>query len=132
MTDAPTVTGPGHTPEADPYWQGLQEGRIRLPWCARCEAFVWTPRTRCSTCLDPVPEWRDASTTGVVHSVTLIHRGQGIWADEAPYALAYVDLTEGPTIIANLTVGADAPQIGDVVRLLGAGPAGGALFGPVD
>jgi uncharacterized OB-fold protein len=61
-------------------------------------------------------EWVDASGRGTVYSFTVNQRGQGPWAEHAPYVIAYVQLDEGPRVLTNI-VGADPDQIrvGDAV-----------------
>ena len=58
---------------------------------------------------------------GVVWSSTLVHIPVGRW--KPPYALAYVDLDDGPRVIAHL----DRPQVlqcGSRVRIVGADEGG--------
>ena len=52
--------------------------------------------------------------------------------DRAPgYALAYVDLDDGPRVLAHLAPDVTLPQVGDAVRLTGTTDAGDLLASPV-
>ena len=56
---------------------------------------------------------------GTIWTLTVAHRpGHPAWASEAPYAIAIVELDEGPRILANIV--GDRPaelHIGDRVRV---------------
>jgi uncharacterized OB-fold protein len=62
-------------------------------------------------------EWVQAVGTGTVYSVTIAHRGAGDWASHTPFAIAYVELDEGPRVLTNI-VGSDpaAIRVGDRVE----------------
>jgi uncharacterized OB-fold protein len=42
------------------------------------------------------------SGRGTVYASTVIRKAMGPWAPAAPYAVAYVELEEGPRILANV------------------------------
>ena len=74
------------------------------PWCPACQSL----------------EQEDVAfgPRGVVWSSTIVHIPVGDW--RPPYALAYVDLDDGPRVLAHL----DAPEIlapGTPVRVIGGG-----------
>jgi uncharacterized OB-fold protein len=47
------------------------------------------------------------SGRGTVYANTVVHKAMGPWAAAAPYVVAYVELDEGPRILANVV--ADDP-----------------------
>jgi hypothetical protein len=58
------------------------------------------------------------SGLGVIYSFTVVRRGAGPYRDVAPYALAYVELAEGPRIMTNIvTPDPAALVIGQGVRV---------------
>ena len=97
----PAVT-PVIQPEEVPFWDGLAVGELRVPWCQRCDTHVWRLRSHCTTCYVPVTQWRTLPGTGEIYSFSIIHRAEGVFADMPPYALAWVSLDDGPTILANV------------------------------
>lgn len=105
--------------EARPFFEGLREGEVRLPWCDACDSGIWPPRTRCPRCYRAAGEHRALSGRGTVHTFSVVHRGEGEFAGRDPYVYAYVELDEGVTIPANV-VGPGALQVavGDRVRLV--------------
>jgi hypothetical protein len=87
---------PSPTPETQPYWDGLNEGRLRLQRCADCGKVRHYPRPVCDACYSMNVDWIDASGHGTVHSWTITHHAfhPGFKGD-LPYTLLTVDLDEG-------------------------------------
>jgi uncharacterized protein len=96
--------------EAKPYWDAAAEGRLVLPRCTECGTVIWYPRGFCPSCASFDVEWIELPGTGAVYSFSIARRGQGAYAEAAPYVLAYVelDLPEGaveqvgPRVITNV------------------------------
>jgi uncharacterized protein len=86
------------------HFDGLEAGKLLLPRCERCGTVIWYPRHFCPACGALEVTWFEACGRGTVHSFTVIHRGQGDYAEAAPYVLAYVELEEGPRVMTNLLV----------------------------
>jgi uncharacterized protein len=87
---------PSPTPETQPYWDGLREGKLRLQCCADCGKVRHYPRPVCDACWSMKVAWVDASGHGAVHSWTVTHYAfhPGFKGD-LPYILLTVDLPEG-------------------------------------
>ncbi|KAA9164373.1 hypothetical protein FPZ12_007195 [Amycolatopsis acidicola] len=86
---------------AAPYWSGLATGRLLLPFCEAGHYF-WVPRPFCPRHPESDVGYRPGTGQGTVYSFTIVHRGEGAYAAAAPYALAYVELDEGPRVMAHL------------------------------
>ena len=125
------ATDPQSQPEEEPFYQGLLVGEVRVPWCTRCGCHVWRPKSHCTTCYRPVSEWRTLPGTGEVHSYCVIHKGEGAFAELAPYVLAWVQLDDGPMILANVAGPPDDARIGVRLRLVMPGSTDGRRRGPV-
>lgn len=105
-------------PEDRPFFEGLEHGELRLPWCATCNGGVWPPRARCPRCYDPVAGQRILSGRGTIYSFSVVHRGEGPMAGREPYLYAYISLDDGPTIPANIVCADPAlVRIGAAARL---------------
>jgi uncharacterized protein len=102
---------PSPTPETQPYWDGLREGRLRLQRCADCGKIRHYPRPMCDACWSMNADWVDASGRGTVHSWTITHYAfhPGFKGD-LPYILLTVDLAEGVRMNAQAR-GIDASQL---------------------
>lgn len=76
------------------------KGGVTYQQCSACGHMQQFARNFCVACLRPDPEWRDA-TEGTVVAVTTMHRAPTPeWKARLPYAIALMDLTGGPRIMA--------------------------------
>jgi len=100
-------------PASAPFLEGLQNSVIRYQACTACGAAQTLARYACRSCGSTELQWRTARGAGRVYSVTTVARAP---SDEfrplAPYALAIVELDEGPRLMGHATLDA---RIGDRV-----------------
>ncbi|MBB5215567.1 Zn-ribbon domain-containing OB-fold protein [Parapusillimonas granuli] len=83
---------------SEPFWTGVNEGRIRLQRCLNesCGRVIFYPRVCCPFCHGSELEWTDAAGDGKVISHTTIHRAHHDgFNGELPYVFAAVELAEG-------------------------------------
>lgn len=85
-----------HHPETLPFWSALGEGRFTVKGCTACGRAHWYPRAICPFCDSTETEWRDASGRGTIYSYTIMRLAKPV------YAIAYVTLDEGPTMMTNI------------------------------
>jgi uncharacterized OB-fold protein len=98
-------------PESQPFFEAAREGRLLLKLCADCNRVHYYPRAVCPFCASPRTEWIDAAGRGVIYSYSVMRRA------DKPYAIAYVTLDEGVTVLTNLVdCDFDRLRIGDPVR----------------
>ncbi len=106
------ILSPVSNPETLPFWQAAKEGRLALRFCRACERYHHYPRQLCPFCISDDVEWRSASGGGRIHAHTVMRRAP------VPYAVAYVELDEGPLMLTNIVrCDLDALRIGDRVQL---------------
>jgi len=89
-------------PGIDPYWEAASEGRLVLPRCAEDGVFIWPPRPFCPRHMTSEVGWTEVAGEGAIYSYTVVHRGEGAFGASSPYAVAYVEIDEGPRILTNL------------------------------
>src|SRR5690554_2665596 len=77
------------------YFQRAREGVLAIKVCKHCGKPHWYPRALCPFCMGDT-EWRDASGQGTIYGVSVTRR-----AGPEPYAIAYVTLDEGVTMLTN-------------------------------
>jgi uncharacterized protein len=97
-------------PESAEFWAATKRGELLLSRCPACGLIIWYPRAICPDCHAYPTEWIKAAGTGTVYTFTVIRRGAGLFADAAPFVVAYVELTEGPRMLTNI-VGCDPGQV---------------------
>ncbi len=97
----------------EPYWAAARDGVLKLRRCTTCHKPHWYPRPVCPFCLGDT-EWIDAQGTGEIYSVSVTRR-----AGPVPYALAFVRLDEGVTMMSNIVdCDLDRVHIGQRVKLV--------------
>jgi uncharacterized OB-fold protein len=96
-----------------PYWNAAKEGVLKIKRCVVCAKPHFYPRALCPFCLGDT-EWIDCAGKGEIYSVSVTRR-----AGPIPYAIAYVRLDEGVTMLTNIVdCDLDALRIGDRVKLV--------------
>ena len=112
-SSAPTIPAPQPTPEVQPFWDAAAQGRLLIKRCAACGKLHHYPRAICPFCLSDATEWREASGRGTIYSYSVMRRVP------APYAIAYVTLEEGVTMMTNIVdCDLNAILIGQTVRVV--------------
>ena len=101
-----------------PYWEGLNEGELRLQHCRSCGAYQFPPESFCYACPSRDVEWKRIDGGGAIYSFIIVRqRYLPAFGDLIPYNVAIVALDEGPRVIANLLdVDNEAIEIGMRVR----------------
>jgi uncharacterized OB-fold protein len=93
---------PVPTPETQQFWDGAAAGELRIQRCADCGTPFFYPRTSCPFCASANIEWFTTSGRATLYSYTITHRAAPGFEDDAPYAIAVVQLAEGPRMMANI------------------------------
>lgn len=123
------LTAPVEYPEHAALWQAAREGRLLVRRCNACKSAHWYPRPVCPLCGSNDTDWLESTGRGAIYSVTVTQRGVPV-----PYAIAYVTLDEGPTLLTNIVdCDLDALAIGQRVKLVFKPTEGGApvpMFAP--
>ena len=99
MTGKPV---PVPTPETQPFWDGCAAGELRIQRCADCALPYFYPRPVCPACGSTRVEWFTASGRATLYSYVINHRPARGFEDDAPYAIAVVELAEGPRMMTNI------------------------------
>ena len=103
---------PVPTPETQPYWDGCAAGELRLQRCTHCDTFYFPPRPFCPDCLSDEVVWKPLSGRATLHTYVINHRAAPGF--EAPYAIAVVQLEEGPRLMSNIV---GVPQTPEALEL---------------
>lgn len=107
------IPAPVKNPETAQFWQAAKEGKLLLRRCLQCEQSHFYPRNICPFCGSDSTAWQDASGLGEIYSYSVMRRVP------EPYAIAYITLDEGPTIMSNMVqCDFDALAIGQKVELV--------------
>lgn len=103
------------------FWQATKDGAFKYQQCDSCDTVVFYPRRHCTGCTSGNLSWKTASGKGTVYTYSIVRQSyHPFFRNLVPYAVAWVDLEEGPRILTNIT-GVDDPltqvKIGQAVEL---------------
>ena len=99
---------PQPTPETQHFWDGTKQGELRLQRCKDCGHIYFPPRPLCPACSSRNVEVFVASGKGKLLSYVINHRPHPSF--DSPYAIALVELDEGPTLMSNIVDCAQTPD----------------------
>ncbi len=102
------------TPETQPYFDGSARGVLMLKYCDACQRHHHYPRALCPFCFSGRTRWTEASGRGTIYTFSVLRLGT-----PTPFALAYVQLAEGPRMMTNIVdCDLDSLAVGTPVRLV--------------
>ena len=81
-------------PETKPYFEGAAAGKFMLRRCTSCKKVHHYPRQLCPFCFGDC-DWEEASGKGKIYTLSVMERAN------PPYAIGYVTLPEGPSVLTN-------------------------------
>ncbi|NKC10984.1 MAG: DNA-binding protein [Gammaproteobacteria bacterium] len=91
---------PVPTPETQHFWDGTKEGELRLQRCGSCSHIYFPPRPFCPECGSRAVCVFAASGKGTLYSYIINHLPTPGF--EPPFAVAVVELEEGPRMMSNI------------------------------
>lgn len=117
------IPSPPVNPESKPFFDAAREGKLLLKTCLSCSQLHYYPRVLCPLCGSNRTQWVPAKGAGKVYSYSVMRRVA------EPYAIAYVTLEEGITVLTNLVdCNFDGLRIDDPVRLVFKPAEGGEMI----
>jgi len=103
---------PQPTPETKHFWDGCKDGALRLQRCRACGQTYFPPRPFCASCGSRKVSVFKASGKAILWSYVIHHRP--VPGFTPPYAIAVVQLAEGPRMMTNII---DCPQTPEALVL---------------
>ena len=101
---------PQPTPETQDFWDGAKAGELRLQRCNDCANVYFPPRPFCPACASRSVSSFAVSGRGRLYSYVINHRPAPGFEADAPYAVAVVELDEGPRMMTNITGVEQTPE----------------------
>jgi uncharacterized OB-fold protein len=112
-TGAGARRAPVPDPESTPYWDALAEHRLVLQRCVACARHRFPPMPACPWCGSRDAVLAPSTGSGAVYSWVTVHRPfDPAFADDVPYVVAAVELTERCRVFACLDAAPDSVHIG--------------------
>lgn len=89
--------------DSQPFWDAARRGEFLLQHCDDCGAVRFPPAVICPECSSLAASWKPVSGRGKVWSYVVFHRAyHPAFKEELPYAVACVELAEGPRLLTNV------------------------------
>lgn len=103
--------------ENRPFWAAAARGELSMQRCLACGHIRFPIQALCPRCLGRDFEWTVLSGRAEILAKTVYHRAfHPAYADDVPYNLVLVQLTEGPRMFGNIVgAGAGEATVGDQV-----------------
>jgi uncharacterized protein len=99
---------PAPTPETRHFWEGTKDGELRLQRCDDCRHTYFPPRPFCPKCASRQVSVIKAAGAAKLHSYVIHHRPAPGFTP--PYAIAVVELAEGPRMMTNIVGCPQTPE----------------------
>ena len=107
------IPAPKPNPETTAYWEAAAQGKLLIKHCRNCDRLHFYPRTLCPFCFSDRTEWQEAKGRGTIYTYTVMRR------EKVPYAIGYVTLDEGVTMMTNIVdCPFDAIKVGQAVKVV--------------
>jgi len=90
---------------SSPFWEGAQNGEVRIQQCRDCGNKMYPPRVYCTHCLSANIDWIKCSGKGILYAYSTIYEEPPPRVAKflsSPYTLALVDLEEGVRMLTNI------------------------------
>jgi uncharacterized OB-fold protein len=89
-------------------WDATKDKQLRYQRCGDCGTIVFYPRAHCTGCLGTNLTWHTASGRGTVYTFSVVRKAEHpFFRGRVPYAVAWIDLDEGPRLLSNVVGIAD-------------------------
>jgi len=112
MSTQRKIAAPIANVETQAWWDAANAGKLLVKTCRACGQAHFYPRALCPFCFGET-DWTETSGEGEIYSFSVMKRAP------VPYAVAFVKLDAGPTMMSNMVdCDFDALRIGQRVRVV--------------
>lgn len=85
------------------FWAATKDKEFRYQQCDSCEKIIFYPRRHCTGCTAGHLVWKVAQGTGTVYTYSVVRQSyHPFFRGKVPYAVAWIDLDDGPRILSNI------------------------------
>ena len=91
------------------FWAATKDKKLTYQQCDSCDTVVFYPRRHCTGCTSGTLVWKESSGKATVYTYSIVRQSyHPFFRNKVPYAVAWIDLEEGPRILSNV-VGVEDP-----------------------
>ena len=96
-------------PDTRAFWLATRDKVLKYQRCRDCGTLIFYPRRHCTGCLGKDLAWRESAGRGTVYTYSVVRQSyHPFFRARVPYAVAWIDLDEGPRLVSNI-VGVEDP-----------------------
>jgi len=104
---------PEISPEARPFWDAANKGKLVIHTCRDCGRGHHYPRAMCPHCYSADLEWKETDGHGEIYSFSVVTAGK----DLPRYVIAYVEIADRVKAMTNIVdCDPDSLRIGQRVK----------------
>lgn len=86
------------------FWDGARDSQFLIVRCESCGAAHFYPRPFCPDCWATNTRWEVATGKGTIYTYSVVrHTDHPSFSGQVPYAVAIVELEEGPRVMTTIT-----------------------------
>lgn len=86
------------------FWRKTKDKVLGYQHCDDCGTIVFYPRRHCTGCLGSNLTWQASAGEGTIYTFSVVRQSyHPFFRSLVPYAVAWIDLDEGPRILSNIT-----------------------------
>jgi uncharacterized OB-fold protein len=101
---------PVPTPETQVFWDSCADHKLTIQYCDQCARHYFYPRPSCPRCGSASVRWVPVSGRATLYSYVISHRAAPGFEAETPYAIAVVQLEEGPRMTTSIVGIENTPE----------------------
>ena len=91
-------------PDTGDFWRKTKDKVLGYQHCDDCGSVVFYPRRHCTGCLGSNLTWQASAGEGTLYTFSVVRQSyHPFFRTRVPYAVAWIDLDEGPRILSNIT-----------------------------
>lgn len=85
------------------FWLATKNKELRYQRCNACGTVVWHPRRHCTGCTRGELTWHTSAGRGTIYTFSVVRQSyHPFFRTLVPYAVAWIDLDEGPRLLSNV------------------------------
>ncbi len=90
--------------DTGPFWAATKDHELKFQTCDDCNEVVFHPRRHCTGCLGSNLSWSTSKGEATLYTYSIIRQSyHPFFKERVPFAVAWVDLDEGPRLLTNIT-----------------------------
>jgi uncharacterized OB-fold protein len=90
-------------PDTREFWAATRDKALKYQQCDYCQTIIFYPRRHCTGCTQGTLQWLTSAGKGTIYTFSVVRLSyHPFFRQQLPYAVAWIDLDEGPRILSNV------------------------------